>query len=143
MSTSPNKTIARRYFDEIWNMGDMSAIAKLVSEDAVGHVSGIEIHGQEVLRKRYQAHTAMYSDSLFTVEDLVAEDDKVLVRWSFSGRFTGEFMGISGAGEQITSSGMNLFRIAQGRIAELWVHADDLGELQQLGALPALEATEA
>ncbi len=143
MSASQNKSLARRYFDEIWNRKDANAIDDLVAEDVAGHVNDVDLQGRDILRKRLQAHTTIYSDSRFAIADVIAEEDKVLVRWNFSGRFTGEFMGRSGSGEQVTASGMNLFRIAGGRIAELWVNADDLGELQQLGVLPALGPVEA
>ncbi|MBL8132876.1 MAG: ester cyclase [Anaerolineae bacterium] len=62
----------------------------------------------------------------------------MLVRWTFSGTHTGSYMGYAGTGRSVSVTGMNVFRIADGKIIELWTNGDDLGELQQLGIIPAL-----
>jgi len=99
----------------------------------VGHVGGKEIRGAETIRQRLSNLRGAFSDVRFTVEDTVAEGDKVVVRWTFRGRNTGAYMGAKATGKAVNITGMNLFRIAGGKIQELWVEADDLGELRQLG----------
>lgn len=136
MSNKENKTIARRYFEEIWNQGNAAAIDELVAADAVGYLPGTTIHGTEVLKQRLSQLYDIYREPHFTVEDQIAEADKVLTRWTFRGTHTGEFMGSAPTGKQVTVTGMNLFHLTDGKIAEVWLSADDLGELQQLGVLP-------
>jgi steroid delta-isomerase-like uncharacterized protein len=133
MSFVENKTIARRYFEEIWNKEELAALEKLVAADVVGHVSGTTLHGLETLKQRVRTLYFIYSEPQFSVEDQIAEGDKVLTRWTFRGTHTGEFMGAAPTGRQVSVTGMNLFRIAGGKIAEIWLNADDLSELQQLG----------
>ena len=127
------KEIARRYIDEVWNQGKSSAVDQIVAANVVGHVAGKEIRGAETIRQRLSNLRGAFSDVRFTVEDTVAEGDKVVVRWKFRGRNTGAYMGAKATGKAVNITGMNLFRIAGGKIQELWVEADDLGELRQLG----------
>jgi steroid delta-isomerase-like uncharacterized protein len=136
MSTQLNKRIAQRYFEEIWNKANLDAADELVAANVVGHVPGTTLHGVETLKQRVQSLYAIYSQPHFAIEDQLAEDDKVLVRWTFQGTHTGAFMGVVPTGKQIRLTGMNLFHIANGKIEALWLNADDLGELQQLGVLP-------
>jgi steroid delta-isomerase-like uncharacterized protein len=136
MSTASNKTIARRYFEDIWNKGDLAAVDELMAANVVGHVPGTTLHGLETLKQRVSALYTIYAEPRFTVEDQIAEGDKVLTRWTFQGKHTGEYMGAAPTGKQVTVTGMNLFRLTGGKIAEIWLNADDLGELQQLGIMP-------
>lgn len=136
MSAKENKIIARRYFEEIWNKANLAAVEALVAADAVGHLPGTTIHGTEVLKQRVGMLYDIYTDPSFTVEDQIAEEDKVLTRWTFRGVHTGEYMGAAPTGKQVTTTGMHLFRLAGGKIVELWLNSDDLGELQQLGVVP-------
>jgi steroid delta-isomerase-like uncharacterized protein len=137
MSAQDHKTITRRYFEDVWNRKDLAAIDELVAADVVGHVPGTTIRDVTVLKERVNTLYAIYSEPHFTVEDQIAEGDKALVRWTFRGTHTGDYMGRQATGKQVTATGMNLFRLANGKIAEIWLNADDLGELQQLGVIPA------
>jgi steroid delta-isomerase-like uncharacterized protein len=139
MSNQENKAVTRRYFEELWNQANLAAIDELVAADAVGHLPGTTIHSTEALKQRVCMLYDIYTEPNFTVEDQIAEGDKVLTRWTFRGTHSGDFMGASATGRQITATGMNLFRLANGKIAEVWLNADDLGELQQLGVIPATE----
>ncbi len=138
MSNSTNQSIAHRYFADIWNRGDLNAIDALVAPDALGHASGLTLEGTPVLRQRVTTTRAAYPDLRFTVEDVISEGDKVVVRWSFIGTHTGEYMGYAGTGRAVSVTGINIFRMTNGKIVELWTNGDDLGELQQLGLIPAL-----
>jgi steroid delta-isomerase-like uncharacterized protein len=77
-----------------------------------------------------------FPDCRMTVEDVVAEGDQVAYRWTFSGTHRGELRGIAATGKRVSISGINVDRIAHGKIAEHWSQADVLGLLQQLGAVP-------
>ena len=71
-----------------------------------------------------------------TIEDLFAEGDKVVLRFTFHGTHQGEFMGVAPTGKQVTMPGIDIFRIADGKIVELWGQEDVLGMMQQIGAIP-------
>jgi predicted ester cyclase len=135
MSTEQNKAVTRRYFEELWTQNNVAVIDEIIAPDVVGRVAGQTFRNADTLRKRAGNLRAIYSDVRFSVEDQIAEGDKVLVRWTFLGRHTGKYLGAEPTGREVTSTGMNLFRLAGGRIAELWIESDDLGELQQLGVV--------
>lgn len=78
-----------------------------------------------------------FDTMVHTVEDVIAEGDRVVVRWSGHATHTGALMGIPATGKQVTTSGMSIYRIREGRIMESWHTWDALGLLQQLGAIPA------
>jgi predicted ester cyclase len=86
-------------------------------------------------KQRSKGLRSIYSDVTFTMEDQIADGDKVVIRWTFRGKHVGEYMGAKPTGKEVTATGMNLFRLADGKIAEVWVASDDLGELQQLGVI--------
>ncbi|HEY6410245.1 MAG TPA: ester cyclase, partial [Ktedonobacteraceae bacterium] len=72
------------------------------------------------------------------IEDLVAEGDKVVTRWTWRGTNQGEFQGMPPTGKEVAGSGISIHRIAEVKIAEAWVNFDTLGMLQQLGMIPAM-----
>jgi steroid delta-isomerase-like uncharacterized protein len=138
MSDQANETLARRYLADFWNLGDATAIAEIVAADAVGHVAGKRITvGPQPLLARRAALLSIYTDPTFTLEDEIAAGDQVVIRWTFHGQHTGAGAGVPPTGKQVIATGINIFRIADGKIVELWVESDDLGELRQLGVLPA------
>jgi predicted ester cyclase len=81
---------------------------------------------------------AAFSDISITVEDQIAEGDKVVSRWTIRGTHKGEYMGIAPTGKQVTITGISIYRIEKGKIVEDWANSDMLGMLQQLGAIPSL-----
>ncbi len=132
-----NKLVARRYLEQFWNGNDPAVIAEITVADVIGHPTpGETLQGRDILVQRHAGLRRIYGDPHFVVEDLIAEGEKVLLRWFFTGKHIGPFMGAEPTGKQISVGGMNLFQLVDGKIVEFWVNADDLGELQQLGALP-------
>lgn len=125
--------LARRYFDELWNRFDSSVADAIVAEDVVGHVGANTVRGRAALHTRIAQVREMYSASRFTIDDLLATGDRVAVRWTQTATHTGARLGAGVAGREVRVSGSHFFRVAGGRIAEIWVSSDDLGELQQLG----------
>lgn len=85
---------------------------------------------------------AAFPDGRWTIEDQVAEGDKVVTRFSFTGTHQGEFMGIAPTGKRVTTSGMVIDRIVEGKIVEEREEWDALGMMQQLGAVPPLGKAE-
>jgi predicted ester cyclase len=135
MSTEQNKAVTRRYFDELWNQNNLAVLDEILAPGVKGHAAGQTFGGVDTFSQRSKTLHTIYSKPHFTIEDQIAEGDKVLVRWTLRGKHTGEYMGVRPTGNDVVATGMNLFRLADGRIAELWVEADDLGELQQLGVI--------
>jgi steroid delta-isomerase-like uncharacterized protein len=131
-----NKTLARRWFEDLFSRGDLDAANEILSADFVDHLSHEDERGLEELRRYVTVYRAAFPDIQDTVVDIVAEGDKVIVRWTSRGTHQGEFMGIAPTGRHVTFTGMRLFRIAENKIAESWVNIDQLGLLEQLGAVP-------
>ncbi len=95
------------------------------------------MRGPEGVRHLVAALQAGLSGFHATIEDVIGDGDKVLVRLTTGGIHQGELMGIPPTGKDVTVEVMDLFRVADGKIAEQWVARDDLGMLQQLGVIPA------
>src|SRR5688572_17801988 len=138
-----NKLVARRAVDEVWNRGNLAAADELVAGDYVGHSSPStdETHGPAGYKQFYAALRAAFPDIRFTVEDQVAEGDRVVTRWTAHATHTGEFRGIPPTGKRGSVTGITIDRVAGGKLVECWTNADDLGLLQQLGVVPAAGQT--
>ena len=135
-SDVPDAPIVRRYFEDIWNRGDLAAVETLIAPDVAGHVNGRTFHGGEALKQRLAALWAAFPEPRFTMDDLLVDGARAAVRWTFRGTHDGgTYLGQAATGRSVTVTGMNVFRLAGGQIAELWVNADDLGELEQLGLI--------
>ena len=137
-----NKTIARRAV-EIFGSGDLDELDKLVSEDAVDHDTqnpNVGIHGPEGAKRTAAMYRAAFPDLKITVEDQIAEGDKVVTRWIAVGTHDGDLPGLPASGRSSTVTGIGIDRIEGGKIVEAWGNWDTLGMLQQLGAVPAAAA---
>jgi len=132
-----NKMLMRRTVKDVWNGENFAAIGELVSSDVVLHLSkpGEEIHGLEGVRQFYATLQAAFPDIHFTIEDQIADRDKVVTRWTYRGTHKGEFQGINPTGKQISVTGIDIDHIANGKVVECWPIIDELGMLQQLGAV--------
>jgi len=137
MSTEDNKTLVRRY-RQAHNSNNLGALDDIVAADIISHngLPGLPA-GLEGGKMAHMAFAAAFPDGQVTTDDLVAEGDKVVERFSFRGTNTGSFLGAPPTGKQVTSSGMSIYRIANGKIVEHWGENDALGTMQQLGLIPA------
>ena len=133
MSTEANKELIRRHFAEIWNQRQIHIAAELVSPNYHSHfpVPG-QPPGLAGFTYAVQALHASFPDLVITIEDLIAEDDKVVTRLTARGTHQGPFHGIAPTGRTVQWSGIRIFRIAEGKIAEHWANWDDLSLIQQL-----------
>ena len=140
MSIEENKAKTRQVVEEFWNQGNMALFDKIWATNFVNHdpfhphVSDREGYKQWVIIVR-----TAFPDFKITIEDMIAEGDKVVVRWTFRGTQKGELPGIPPTGKQVTQMGININRIADGKVVESWRSADDFGLLQQLGVIPPME----
>jgi len=142
MSAEANKTLARRFFEEVWNQGDESAIDRYVAADAKGNDPDFGT-GREAFRQQWRRWRAAFPDLRFDVVDVVAEDDKVVTRWVLTGTHLGPIFGIPPTGRKIRVEGMSLDRIRDGQIVEGFDGWDALGLREQLGAIPRDSGTSA
>jgi steroid delta-isomerase-like uncharacterized protein len=135
------KNRIRQFVEEIWHKGNLGAIDEFIAPDYIRHTSqfregGRDVHGPEDGRKSIAALRASFPDIHFDLEDILAEGDKVVARWTCTGTHRGEFRGIAPTGKRVAFSGMNIYRLRDGKIVERWGVEDGLSLLQQLGALP-------
>jgi steroid delta-isomerase-like uncharacterized protein len=137
MSRESNKLLAQRVWEEVWHQGQLSRIDDLFTTDFVRHdPGGRELQGTEQNRQFIGSLRAAFPDVHYTVEDQIAEGDKVVVRYRFRGTHLGAFQGMPPTGKQVTYTGILIYRIVDGKIAEQWTEFDLLGFLRQLGVLP-------
>jgi steroid delta-isomerase-like uncharacterized protein len=130
-----NKDILRRFYAEFWNAGNADAIDALVADDFVDHqaVPGMPT-GKAGFADLIRLWHTGFPDMSETVEDLIAEGDRVVGRFTFRGTHTGEFMGIPPTGRKVSMTGIDIVRIRDGQIAEFW-YAEQLHDmLRQLAA---------
>jgi steroid delta-isomerase-like uncharacterized protein len=128
-----NKSVARRYFAEVLNRGNFTVAGELLAPDVVFRNPPVIARGVDEFRAAIEAVRGAFPDLQFVIEDELAEGDRVAMRWRVSGTQRGEFFGRPASGRKIDVTGMNMFRIASGRIQEIWVNMDRLGEAEQLG----------
>jgi steroid delta-isomerase-like uncharacterized protein len=142
MSQEENKEIVRRILDEFWHRGDEGVIDELFAADYVNHeLSNPEVSGREEFKLWGRGVRAMWNtgvtDWRITIEDLVAEGDRVVKRFVVRGTHTGELLGAPGSGKPIEMRGMSLYRITDGKVREIYWNYDVYNLAQQVGALPA------
>jgi steroid delta-isomerase-like uncharacterized protein len=136
MSIEMNKTITRRFVDAI-NTGNEAAFLDVLAPDVVDHYAPPGLPpGREGWNMNRKMLRTAFPDGHWHEEDLVAEGDRVVGRYSLRGTHQGEFFGIPATGKTITVSNIHIFRLGDGKIVEHWGHGDDMGMMRQLGATP-------
>jgi len=130
-----NKTLARRWFEDLFSRGNLDVANEILSAEFVDHLTHEDERGLEELKLYVSIYRTAFPDIQDAVEDIVAEGDKVVVRWTSGGTHQGEFMGVAPTGRHVTFTGMRLFRIAENKIVESWVNIDERGLQEQLGAV--------
>ncbi len=137
MSVDDPKAVVRRWF-ETFNDGDMAAEAALRTQDFTAHVAGLPGPLDAAGWQQFIADFVTgFPDLRLTIEDLVAEGDRVAVRWTLHGTQQGTFMGMPPTGKAVRIAALEINRVRAGQVAEHWVVLDQLSLLQQLGVLPA------
>ena len=137
MSAEDNKALVRRFVDEVQSGGNTDLVDAICCPEFVNHSTppGIppDCEGVKILTAMFRG---AFPDSYFTVEDMVAEGDKVATRKTFRGTHEGEFMGIPPSGRSVSMGLIDIVRISDGRVVEHWSMGDTLGLMQQLGVIP-------
>jgi steroid delta-isomerase-like uncharacterized protein len=128
-----NKALVRR----AWEMAnDLNVIDEVYSPDLVWHEPEGDVRGSEEAKQYVGMYLEAFPDTNFTIEDMIAEGDKVVTRWTARGTHRGELQGIAPTNKQVTITGITVHRIEGGKIVEEWDSGDNLGLMQQLGVIP-------
>jgi steroid delta-isomerase-like uncharacterized protein len=143
MAAQQNKALVRRFVDEVQSGGNIDAIDELCSPEFVNHSAPPEVpSNREGVKQVMAMFRQAFPDSYFTVEDMVAEGDKVATRKTFHGTHQGEFMGIPPTGLEVSTGLIDIVRVADGKVVEHWSMGDTLGMMQQLGVTSQPEDAE-
>lgn len=136
MSTEENKALVRRYQDAL-NANQVDALDGILAPNLISHnlLPGVPA-GLQGAKLVHQGLQAAFPDQHTQIEDLLADGDKVVMRFTVSGTHKGPLMGMPATGKRYQAPGMSIFRIADGRIAEHWGVFDQLSVMQQLGLVP-------
>ncbi|MBI4788257.1 MAG: ester cyclase [Chloroflexi bacterium] len=139
MSTEQNKATLRRFYEEVFNQGKYSVLDEICVPNYVSHSPGNPPgipNNRDGLRQIIMMYRNAVPDIHFTIEDIMAEGDKVVCRWSSTGTHKGELLGIPATNKRATVTGTDITRCENGKLAEGWGVFDQLGLLQQLGVIP-------
>lgn len=134
-----NVAASRRMIEEAFNQGNMSTVDELASPSFVNHdpADPEERRGPAGAKAFIATYREAFPDLHITIEDVIADGDKVVMRWTSRGTHRGELMGLAPTGTQAEVSGISIDRFEDGKIAESWNNWDTLGLMRQLGAAPA------
>jgi len=145
MSIEENKILVRRYFEEAPHNPDVCD--EIFASSFLFHTLQHASITQQATESNPQSEKAAYAwlalvwspNWRMTVDEMIAEGDRVMVRWTFLGTHEGEYLGLPATHKKVTYSGINIFRIENGKIAEIWDITDRLWLWQQLGVLPEIK----
>ena len=139
MSTEQNKSIVRRWIEDGWNKHNLAVIDEVYSSKFVQHEPPPEtVNSSEALKQYVGMYLTAFPDLNLSIEDLIAEGDKVVWRFQSSGHQNGPFLGMPPSGKTGSITGIVIFRLENSRIVEAWVNIDALGLLQQVGVIPMM-----
>lgn len=138
MSTDDYKTLFRRYFAEVANKGNLGVIDEVFATNYVHHDPAAvdSIGGVEDVRRHIITLRRAFPDLEFRIHDEIADENNVVVRWTVLGTHSGDYFGMPATGKKFAVTGMNHWRISNGKAIEGWANRDDLGLMRQLGLIP-------
>ena len=136
MSTEEHKALVRRFVEEVWNGRNPSRVDELFAASHLFHGAGNPPLDREGHRQMIAHFQEAFPDGRTTSEELLAEGDTVVQRWTFRGTHQGAFQGIPPTGKPVTLTGISIWRVNGGTIVESWHELDTLGLMQQLGVIP-------
>jgi steroid delta-isomerase-like uncharacterized protein len=129
-----SKAVVEAFWNDVWEQQRFDRIDELFAEDFVIHSAGKAVGPREKFKAWVRSFFRHIEGLKLDVHDIFAEGDKVITRWTCSGRFVGEMFGVKGRGQPISFTGMNIMTVRDGRIVEAWVERDALGLARQIGA---------
>lgn len=136
MSAEDNKTLYRRIVEEVWNSCNLAVVDEFIDTNCIFHAFEKDLKGPEQFRQYAEELLTVFPDIHFTIEDLIAERDRVVSHWTATGTQKGEFIEIPATNKNIKFQGATILRIAGGKVVELWAYWDRLSVMKQLGVAP-------
>ena len=131
-----NKVLAGRWF-ELQGSQDLDRIDEVLDKTYVWHgPGGVTVKGQDGMREMLGTYFTAFPDLRFTIEDQLADGDKVITRWTVRGTQNGAFEGIAPTGKSITMTGISIVRAEGGKLVEEWENFDELGMMRKIGTVP-------
>jgi len=136
VSSEENKAIFRRYVEEVGNEGNLEVADEIFSSYLAHQSDGSVLErGPEDVKKFMGEFREGFPDFHTTIEDQIAEGDRVVTRWRMKGTHRGEFRGIAPTGAELDVTGIGIFRFSDGKVVESWDNFDQLGMMRQLGVV--------
>ncbi len=135
MSTAENKVFAYRILEEIFSQGNLSNMEELFSPEMVIHDPDKELRGLEQVKQGIMRLRMAFPDLHYTAEDMIAEEDKVVIRFTGRGTHRGEFRGVPPTDKDMTYTGIMILRFVEKKAVEYWAVSDALGIYRQLGVI--------
>jgi len=132
MSIEENRAVVRRLIDEAWNKGHLGVIDEILSPNYVLHIDAPGAKDREGYKQAISMYHDAFPDFNFTIEDMIVNGDRVVIRATMSGTHKGELFGIASTGKKLTMTAISIRRMKDGKIAEEWVETNMLGFLQQM-----------
>jgi steroid delta-isomerase-like uncharacterized protein len=137
VSTEENKAVFRRYVEEVGNEGNLGLADEIFDRYLAHQPDGSVLErGPEDVKRFMGEFRSAFPDFHTTIEDQIAEGDKVVTRWRMRGTHEGEFRGIAPTGKELDITGIGIFRFSEGKVVESWDNFDQLGMMQQLSVIP-------
>jgi steroid delta-isomerase-like uncharacterized protein len=140
MSAEENKTLVRRFFQEFWDQKNVAVADDFIAANHVDHTPGSPPGlppGPEGFKQFASVYFTAFPDLRITIEDQIAEGDKVVTRWTTHGTNTGSLFGMPATNKSAIITGITVDHMVDGKTVETWTNFDALGMLQQLGVVPA------
>jgi steroid delta-isomerase-like uncharacterized protein len=137
MGFAENKALVRRFYEEVWDRGNVEFAHKVFADDYVRHDlrPAQALPGAAGMAKIAADFRRAFPDARWRIDLLLGEDDLIVGRWTATGTHAGPWGDIAATGKSVTFSGVNIFRFGRnGKVAEIWNHRDDLGLMEQVGA---------
>ncbi len=131
MEVEERKTLVRRWIEEVWNTGDLGPVDAIFASSY--SVNG-EVVGPEGVKEAVRWLQMTFSNATLSIDDMVAEKDRVVVSWVMRGQQQGPFMDVPATGQEVTLAGINIYHVDEGKILANTERVDVLGLLMQLGA---------
>jgi steroid delta-isomerase-like uncharacterized protein len=142
--SADNKAVVRRLYEEVWNKRKLEVINEIISPSHALQASNIfgSSIGPEAYKRNALLFFAGYPDLHWTIEDTIAEKDKVVACWTISGTHKGDYLGVPATNKKISVEGITIHHITNGKIMDSYVSWDIWGMMQQLGVVPVLGQTK-
>lgn len=136
MSPETNKAIIRRMIEQVWHKRQVDLVEEFFTEDHVGHSAGATLlSGLEELKTAIVMALNVLSDSKLSINDEIAEGNKVVYRWTMASTIPGELNSITSAGNEVFQSGVTIFHLSKARVDEFWLLTDNPEFMRQLGII--------